>query len=114
MGCLFKTPVWRVLQKWLVHVNQALLILAILIYPLVGLLKDREPAQLEWFAMTPAPTLTATLALLLFLAGHFRFWLVLIPTLWSLVSVSFAWELKLLEIYAIFFGFTRLVEKCGQ
>lgn len=102
VGCLPKTPVWRVPQKWLVRVNQALLILAVLVYPLAGLLEGRTPAQLEWFAITPAPTLIATFALLLFVTGSLRYWLVVIPGLWGVISGSFAWELQLLETYAVF------------
>ena len=34
--------------------------------------------------------------------GHWRYWLVLIPVLWSFISVSVSWELQLLEAYAVF------------
>ena len=34
--------------------------------------------------------------------GHWRYWLVLIPVLWSFISGSFSWELQLLEAYAVF------------
>ena len=102
VGCFPKAPVWKAPRKWLVWVNQALFIMAVLVYPLACLLEGRTPMQLELFALTPAPTLIATFALLLFVDGHWRYWLVLIPVLWSFISGSFSWELQLLEAYAVF------------
>jgi len=101
LACIPVTPVWNVSKKWPVLAGRLLLILAIVAYPLTGLLEQRTLIQLDMFAMTPTPTLMATLAFLLLLEGRIKYALVVIPLLWAFISASFAWTIQLLEVYAI-------------
>lgn len=79
------------------QVGLALLAYAVFLHPLAGLLAGRTWRQLSVFGMGPDPTAIATLGILLFVAGPFR-WLLLIPgVLWCLIGTLTAYSMNSIE-----------------
>jgi hypothetical protein len=87
----------------------ALLLLALLGYPLLAPLSGRPWLQAEVFGLAPDPTVAATLALLA-LAPRASWLLWPLPLLWSAISgatlwtmqARYAWVLPLLALLALF------------
>lgn len=80
----------------------ALLVFALLLYPVLALLWARPWAQAEWFALAPDPTMLAALAVLLLMWGGGRglrrprrtgALLSVLPFLWCVATGAKAWAL---------------------
>ncbi|MEZ5787723.1 MAG: DUF6064 family protein [Xanthobacteraceae bacterium] len=71
----------------------ALFAFALLAWPLIGLLVGRPLAQAEIFGVAPDPTAVATLGILLG-AGRVRWELVIIPSVWCVISAATLWTLR--------------------
>ncbi len=81
----------------------ALIVFALAVQPLVGLLAGRALGGLEVFGLAAAPTVVATLGLLLLARGWARWPLLLLPVLWAVVEGALA---RVLEAWD---GFTLAV-----
>lgn len=66
---------------------------ALVVHPLIELALGRTWVQLQLVGMSPDPTSLLTLGLLLTSARRVPWWLLVIPTLWFLISGSWAWLL---------------------
>jgi hypothetical protein len=70
-----------------------LYLVALCLYPFIGLARGRSATQAEVAGLAPDPTALATLAILL-LQGGGRFWLLApIPVLWCLASGATLWAM---------------------
>ena len=63
-----------------------LVLFAVFVEPLSGLLLGRPLGQIELFALTPDPTVVATLGALLTLRPKRRWLLIIVPVLWCLFT----------------------------
>lgn len=91
-------------QLWQDRVHQALLLFAMIGYPIMGLMMGRPLTQIELLALIPTPTLLATFALLSLASNRVRFGLLMIPLVWGGISFSFSWTLQMMEAFAILVG----------
>lgn len=98
-AALLKAPQWVDRVSWRGRLGVGLLLVALLVYPLSGLLEGRTLLQLEIFPLLPAPVTLVTVAVLVLLNSCFRHGLVVIPALWGVVSAAFAATLGLVEVY---------------
>jgi hypothetical protein len=62
---------------------------ASILYPLIGIATGHTYPELPMFGVTPCPVTIFTLGMLL-LATRLPFWLLIVPTLWSLIGGSAA------------------------
>ncbi|PWQ93169.1 DUF6064 family protein [Leucothrix arctica] len=100
LAALFlKQGAWISLSSPCAWLASFMVLLALVVYPLSGLLEERTLTQLEWFPLLPAPVTLVTVALLVLLNSRWRHLLVVIPLLWVVVSGAFASTLGLLELY---------------
>jgi hypothetical protein len=82
------------------RIGVAMFIFALTVQPLVGLLFRREWLQLEFFGMTPDPTVVATLGLLL--AANRIHWIALpIPLLWCLLDGVTLWLMNAADAFVL-------------
>jgi hypothetical protein len=73
-------------------VGVATMLFGMLVQPIIGPLLGRPWHSLEWFGMTPDPTITATLGFLVAARGGWLLWC--IPVLYALVSGATLWTMK--------------------
>ena len=78
-------PAARVGGRHIERIGGVLVACAVLAQPLVGPLLGRPWVQLELFALTPDPTVTATFGALLAMPDS-RWWLWIMPVCWSLFT----------------------------
>ncbi len=71
----------------------ALMVLAIVIYPLFGALAGHGWPQAAMFGVAPGPTVIFTLGMLLLAEKRVPYGLIVIPLLWSLIGASAVWLL---------------------
>jgi len=71
----------------------ALVFFALVCYPLIALLMQRPWQAAEVFGIAPDPTAVATLAALAVVTGRFRFALMVIPTLWCVITGLTLWTM---------------------
>lgn len=87
-GLTFQDNGWR---AW---AGFGLAAFALVIQPLIGpLLAGRDWAQIEIFGMTPDPTVTMTLGILL-AADRLRWTLFALPLIWCAISGATAWTME--------------------
>ena len=96
---LLRTVQWVGMPSWRGWLGVIVLLVALLVYPLSGLLEGRTLLQLEVFPLLPAPVMLITVAVLILLNSGFRHVLVIIPLLWGVISAAFAATLGLVEAY---------------
>ncbi|MFN0195056.1 MAG: DUF6064 family protein [Aestuariivirga sp.] len=75
----------------------ALLLYALLIYPVLGILAGHGLMAGPMFGVAPCPTTIFTIGLLLLARGSWVPWLSIIPFLWSLVGLAAALQLGIPE-----------------
>ena len=83
-----------------------LFVFSLAVYPLLAPLLGRGWRQSEIFGVAPDPTVLATLGLLLMTEGPPRWWTLVVPLVWCLVSGATLWamgspEVWILELAAI-------------
>lgn len=86
----------------------AMVVYAVLIYPLIGVLSGERYAEMPLFGVTPCPLLIFTFAVMI-LAARVPWWLWIVPLLWSavggsaavLLSVPQDWALPLFALAAV-------------
>lgn len=86
MASVFRTSQLNQLTPVQRAPGQLLLIYALFLHPLLGLALGRSWQGIELYGIAPDPTALATLGLLLSGAQTRRWWLLLIPLAWCLVS----------------------------
>ena len=96
-----KSATWVSFSSLRGRLGVFLLLMGLLVYPLSGLFEGRSFAQIEWFPLLPTPVTLVGFALVILLRSRWRHGLVVIPTLWAVVSGAFATTLGLLEFYFI-------------
>ena len=74
-------------------IGLALLVIAVVCYPLISVMTGRGIAQGEVFGMMPDPTALGTIGVLLLAVGRGRRRLMVIPVLWCLLSGAMLWAL---------------------
>jgi len=90
-------PATRLQQR----VGLALLLFALLVFPLIGPLHGRSWTQAEVFGMAPDPTVLATLGVLL-LAGARPAWALFpIPVAWCLISGATLWAIDSPDFWVV-------------
>jgi hypothetical protein len=72
----------------------SLIVYSMLLYPLAGVLAGYQPTTLPWFGVTPCPLVLFTLAILLLSDGT-RWWVWVVPLMWSLIGGTAAWLLRI-------------------
>lgn len=75
----------------------ALVVYAMVIYPLLGAASGHPYPAAPVFGVTPCPTAIFTFGVFLFAAGPVPWWLLAVPTLWALVGTSAALQLGVRE-----------------
>lgn len=75
----------------------ALILYAMVLYPLLGHLMGHAYPQSPVFGVAPCPTTIFTFGLLLWTKGRVPYWLLAIPGIWSLVGFSAAVSLTIYE-----------------
>ncbi|SHF14571.1 hypothetical protein SAMN02745148_01915 [Modicisalibacter ilicicola DSM 19980] len=92
---------WAVLRRELRYrwrsagvgwIGQALLLYALVGYPLVDWLLGHDWQSLRLFAMAPGPTMLFTMGALLLVQGRTPYHLLVIPVLWGVVGGVLAWR----------------------
>jgi len=79
-------------------VGAALVLYAMIAYPLIGLLLGRRSVGLPWFGVTPRPT---TFGVLLCAEARRRLLVLVIPPLWSIIGGSAAILLQVPQDYGL-------------
>jgi len=79
------------------RIGAAIVAAALLLYPALPLLLGRDWRAAELFGLAPDPTALATLGLLLALDGRTKPALLVLPTLWCLVTGGTLYALRLAE-----------------
>jgi hypothetical protein len=78
-----------------------LLALGLVIQPLIGLLIGRSWSQIEIFGVTPDPTVTTTLGVVLLTSARLRWALLPIPLAWCAVSGATLWTMGSAEFVVL-------------
>jgi uncharacterized protein DUF6064 len=76
-------------------VGVALVTYAALLYPLIGMAAGHHPSELPMFGVTPCPVTIFTFGMLLLTRSPLPLYLLVIPTLWSLIGGSAAILLRI-------------------
>lgn len=84
--------------RWL---GVALFLAALVLIPFAGLALDRTWREVEFFALTPDATALATLAVMVAIAGAWRWVLALIPLGWIAVATATALAMDSMEAYLL-------------
>jgi hypothetical protein len=71
----------------------AIFVLALVLYPTLAPMAGRAWHQAEVFGVAPDPTALATLGLLLLVEGRPRWELLVVPTLWCLITGATLWAM---------------------
>jgi Family of unknown function (DUF6064) len=75
----------------------ALIVYALLIYPILGIIAGHGLMAGPMFGVAPCPTTIFTIGMLLLARGKWVSWLSVIPVLWSLVGLAAALQLGIPE-----------------
>ncbi|MCC9624232.1 DUF6064 family protein [Thalassospira sp. MA62] len=73
------------------YVGLAFLIIAIVVWPFVGLLEGRELVQAELFGSAPDATALGTIGFVLLARGTRRWILLLVPGIWCVIASATLW-----------------------
>ena len=73
---------------------------AMLAYPLIGLLAGESYPRLPLFGVTPCPLLIFTFGMMIW-ADHVRWWLWIVPLIWTLIGGSAAMLLSVPQDWAL-------------
>ena len=84
------------------RVGIVVLVLALALFPLLGIIRNNIPLQAEVFAVMPDPTCLATFGVLLY-RMRLSWWLLIIPILWSLISATISYVLGLYSGFLLLF-----------
>lgn len=87
-------------SRWRAIVAAAMVVYAMLAYPLIGLLSGERLAELPLFGVAPCPLLIFTFALMI-LAARVPWWLWIVPLLWSAIGGSAAVLLAVPQDWAL-------------
>ncbi|OWJ64466.1 DUF6064 family protein [Inquilinus limosus] len=79
--------------------GMGIFLLALLVWPAIGLLLGRSWRQAEIFGVAPDPTAIGTLGLLLALAGPGRWVLMILPVLWCVATGATLWAMSAPEAW---------------
>jgi len=82
-------------------IGVALILYAMVVYPLIGLALGHPAAELPWFGVTPCPTTIFTIGVLLCAKGRGRLLLLVVPLLWSVIGGSAATVLQVPQDYGL-------------
>jgi hypothetical protein len=82
-------------------IGAALILFALVIYPLIGWLLGHAWPRAPMFGVTPCPMTIFTMGMLLLIAGRTPLHLIAIPVLWSLIGGTAAWFLGVTEDLAL-------------
>jgi hypothetical protein len=81
-------------SRWRQRTGLGIFLIALVVYPMLGLVMGRNWAQAEVIGLAPDPTALATLGVLL-LTGPRTFWVLApIPILWCLISGVTLWAMS--------------------
>lgn len=100
-GLIFNLSVTQSLIFKLKRVMPMVLLVCLLMYPLSGLWDGRKWQELEYFALTPEATLIFSMIFLLLINERIKYLLIIVPIIWSVISISFAITLDLSKFYWI-------------
>lgn len=90
-----------------------LAVTGLVVTPVVGLMLDRELAEIAVFGVAPAPTVIVTLGLLLLAQPASPWHLFILPTVWCVIGGAVAIELPIPEdLVLIAAGVVALVARC--
>ena len=82
-------------------IGAALVVFAMVVYPLIGWLLGHGGPRAPMFGVAPCPMTIFTMGMLLLVEGRTPLYLVAIPVLWSLVGGTAAWFLGVTEDLAL-------------
>lgn len=82
----------------------ALVVYAMVLYPLAGWMAGEAYPELPMFGITPCPLTLFTFGILLFAAQRVPWWLPAIPLLWSLVGGTAAFLLAIPQDWVLLFS----------
>jgi hypothetical protein len=92
-GVLAHRLVFRSPIQGTASVAMALLMLAVVAYPLLAFVAGRPWTTAETFGLAPDPTAIATVAALVLVRGPIRWLLLMVPLAWCVVGASTSWAI---------------------
>jgi hypothetical protein len=92
---------FRLSRDFAGRVGVGLFFFSLAVYPLVAALLGRGWKQAEVFGMAPDPTVLATLGLLLMTEQPPRWWTLVVPLAWCLMSAALLWAMGSPEFWGL-------------
>ena len=80
-------------RDWSEWIGWILVVYSIAIYPLIGLATGHRPLELPVFGITPCPVTIFTFGVMLLVRATVPRWLLVVPSVWSLIGGSAAFLL---------------------
>lgn len=81
---------FRFSSGWAQYIGWCFIIYAAILYPLIGVVTGHHYPEMPMFGVAPCPVTIFTFGLLLFAIAPLSIWLLVIPSVWSLIGGSAA------------------------